>query len=125
MASRTFRDRVVDTGASYLTAEPGSPFAAVVEDWVGRGLARPWTDTFAVAGPGGLEGRKPGPLRYAAPAGLRSLVADLAAGLDVTQERTVARVDDGPSVDGEAVPAAVLALPGPQARRLVGGALAA
>jgi predicted NAD/FAD-dependent oxidoreductase len=124
MASRTFGGRVVDTGASYLTAEPGSPFAAVVADWVARGLARPWTDTFAVAGPGGLEERKPGPLRYAAPAGLRSLVADLAAGLDVAQERTVERVDDGVRVDGEEVPAAVLALPGPQARRLVDDALA-
>jgi predicted NAD/FAD-dependent oxidoreductase len=124
MASRTFGGRVVDTGASYLTAEPGSPFAAVVADWLARGLARPWTDTFAVAGPGGLEESKPGPLRYAAPAGLRSLVADLAAGLDVAQERTVERVDDGVRVDGEEVPAAVLALPGPQARRLVDDALA-
>ena len=124
MASRTFADRVVDTGASYLTAAPGSPFAAVVEDWVARGLARAWTDTFAVAGPGGLEERKSGPVRYAAPAGLRSLVADLASGLDVVQERTVQRVADGPSVDGEEVPAAVLALPGPQARRLVDDALA-
>jgi predicted NAD/FAD-dependent oxidoreductase len=124
MASRTFGGRVVDTGASYLTAEPGSPFAAVVADWVARGLARPWTDTFAVAGPGGLEERKPGPLRYAAPAGLRSLVADLAAGLDIAQERTVERVDDGVRVDGQEVPAAVLAVPGPQARRLVDDALA-
>jgi predicted NAD/FAD-dependent oxidoreductase len=127
MASRTFSDRLVDTGASYLTAEPGSSFAAVVDDWVARGLARPWTDTFAVAGPGGLEQRKTGPVRYAAPAGLRSLVADLAAGLDVRSEHTVQRVgpdEDGTLVDGERVPAAVLALPGPQARRLVDDALA-
>jgi renalase len=127
MASRTFAGRVVDTGASYLTAGPGSAFAAVVGDWVARGLARPWTDTFAVAGPGGLEDRTSGPVRYAAPAGLRSLVADLAAGLDVRQERTVQRVAGGPdgaSVDGEEVPAAVLALPGPQALRLVDSTLA-
>lgn len=127
MASRTFADRVVDLGASYLTAEPGAPFAAVVEDWVARGVARPWTDTFAVAGPGGLEDRKTGPVRYAAPGGLRSLVADLARGLDVRQEVTVQRVTGGPDaadVDGEAVPAAVLAVPGPQARRLVDDPLA-
>jgi predicted NAD/FAD-dependent oxidoreductase len=124
MASRTFAGRLVDTGASYLTAEPGSPFAAVVDDWVARGLARAWTDTFAVAGPGGLEERKPGPVRYAAPGGLRSLVADLAGGLDVRSEHAVERVDDGPRVDGEEVPAAVLALPGPQARRLVDDGLA-
>jgi predicted NAD/FAD-dependent oxidoreductase len=124
MASRTLAGRVVDLGASYLTAEPGSPFAAVVDDWVARGLARPWTDTFAVAGPGGLGDRKTGPVRYAAPGGLRSLVADLATGLDVRQERTVQRVDAGPRVDGEEVPAAVLALPGPQAVRLVDDGLA-
>lgn len=119
MASRTFDGRVVDTGASYLTAEPGSPFAAVVGGWVTRGLARPWTDTFAVAGPGGLEDRKSGPVRYAAPGGLRTLVTDLATGLDVRQEHTVRHVDAAPRVDGEEVPAAVLALPGPQARRLL------
>ncbi len=49
LASRRLDDRPVDLGASYLTAEPGSRFAAVVDDWVARGLARPWTDTFRVA----------------------------------------------------------------------------
>ncbi len=124
MASRTLSGRVTDTGASYLTAADGSPFAAVVEDWVARGLARPWTDTFAVAGPDGLERTTTGPVRYAAPGGLRSLVADLAAGLDVVQERTVERVEPGPRVDGEDVPAVVLALPDPQASRLLPADLA-
>ena len=119
MASRTLHDRTVDLGASYLTAEEGSPFAAVVRDWVDRGLARPWTDTFAVAGPEGLRSTTTGPVRYAAPGGLRSLVADLAAGLDVESGRTVTAVGPGPRVDGEDVPAAVLAMPDPQARRLL------
>ncbi|WP_100502172.1 NAD(P)/FAD-dependent oxidoreductase [Geodermatophilus chilensis] len=119
MASRTLSDRTVDLGASYLTAREGSPFAAVVADWVARGLARPWTDTFAVAGPDGLGSTTTGPVRYAAPGGLRSLVADLAEGLDVTQERTVTRVEPGPRVDDEDVPAVVLAMPDPQARRLL------
>ena len=119
MSSRTMHDRAVDVGASYLTARSGSPFAAVVDDWVARGLARPWTDTFAVAGPDGLRERKTGPVRYAAPAGLRSLVEDLAAGLDVTTGRTVARVGAGPTVDGDSSPAVVLAMPGPQAARLL------
>jgi renalase len=119
MASRTLSERTVDLGASYLTAQEGSPFAAVVADWVARGLARPWTDTFAVAGPDGLRSTTTGPVRYAAPAGLRSLVADLAAGLDVESGRTVERVGAGPSVDGEDVPAVVLAMPGPQAARLL------
>ncbi|SFP20527.1 hypothetical protein SAMN05660464_2482 [Geodermatophilus dictyosporus] len=124
MASRTLSGRVTDLGASYLTAADGSPFAAVVADWVSRGLARPWTDTFAVAGSGGVERTTSGPVRYAAPGGLRSLVADLAEGLDVAQERTVRRVEAGPRVDGEDAPAVVLALPDPQARRLLPADLA-
>ncbi|RFU19419.1 NAD(P)/FAD-dependent oxidoreductase [Geodermatophilus marinus] len=119
MASRTLHDRVVDLGASYLTAEEGSPFAEVVAGWVGRGLARPWTDTFAVAGPDGVRGTRRGPLRYGAPGGLRSLVADLADGLEVEQGRTVEDVAPGPRLDGEPAPAVVLAMPDPQARRLL------
>ena len=119
MSSRTMHDRAVDLGASYLTARSGSPFAAVVEDWVARGLARPWTDTFAVAGPDGLRDTTTGPVRYAAPAGLRSLVEDLATGLDVTCQHPVERVGAGPTVDGRSSPAVVLAMPGPQAARLL------
>ncbi|MGY1739158.1 MULTISPECIES: NAD(P)/FAD-dependent oxidoreductase [unclassified Blastococcus] len=125
MASRSMRGgRVVDIGASYLTASPGSDFAAVVDGWVARGLARPWTDTFAVAGPDGVERTTTGPVRYAAPAGLRSLVEDLADGVVVTAEQTVEGVRPGPTVDGEDVPAAVLAMPDPQARRLLDPATA-
>jgi renalase len=119
MSSRTLHGRAVDLGASYLTAQPGGPFAAVVDDWVARGLARPWTDTFAVAGPGGLRETRTGPVRYAAPAGLRSLVADLADGLDVASGHAVQRVAAGPTVDGAPVRAVVLAMPGPQAARLL------
>ncbi|MGY1770470.1 NAD(P)/FAD-dependent oxidoreductase [Blastococcus sp. SYSU D00813] len=125
MASRGMRGgRVVDIGASYLTTSEGSAFAGVVAGWVDRGLARPWTDTFAVAGPDGVERTTTGPVRYAAPGGLRSLVADLAAGLDVTAEHTVEQVRPGPTVDGEPVPAAVLAMPDPQAARLLDPATA-
>ncbi|MCW2677222.1 MAG: NAD/FAD-dependent oxidoreductase [Modestobacter sp.] len=123
MASSTLHGRQVDLGASYLTVPDGSPFAPVVADWVRRGLAREWTDTFAVAGPDGVTGSTTGPVRYGTPDGLRSLVVDLATGLDVVQERTVEAVrvgDDGrPTVDGEAVGAIVLALPDPQAQRLL------
>ncbi|SEP09937.1 NAD(P)/FAD-dependent oxidoreductase [Trujillonella endophytica] len=125
MASRSMRGgRVVDIGASYLTASAGTPFAGVVAGWVERGLARAWTDTFAVAGPGGLERTTTGPVRYAAPDGLRSLVADLATDVQVRREHTVEQVRPGPTVDGEPVPAAVLAMPDPQARRLLDPATA-
>ncbi|MPQ99320.1 FAD-dependent oxidoreductase [Modestobacter sp. I12A-02628] len=119
MSGRTLHGRVVDLGASYFTATDDSPFAAVVAAWVQRGLARPWTDTFAVAGPGGIGEVKRGPMRYAASGGLRELVVDLARGLDVVQRRTVSDVAPGPRVDGEDCAAAVLAMPDPQARRLL------
>ena len=115
MASRTLSGRATDLGASYLTAAEGSPFAVVVAGWVDRGLARPWTDTFAVAGPDGLEQTKTGPMRYGTVGGLRTLVEDLATGLDVRLARTVQAVTGGgpPWVDGQPADAVVLVIPDP------------
>ena len=124
MASRRLDGRYVDLGASYLTARDPA-FVAVVDGWLARGIARPWTDTFQVASPAGLGERKPGPIRYAAPAGLRSLVTALAAGLDVRQEVEVTAVGPGPSIGGAAYDAVVLAMPDPQALRLLDLSLAA
>lgn len=117
MASRTINERTVDLGAAYFTAEPGSPFHKVVDGWVERGLARAWTDTVAVAGPHGIERSSTGPMRYAAPAGLRGLVADLAGDLAIEQGVVIERVTPG-EADGAAYDAVVLAMPDPQARRL-------
>ena len=123
LASRRIDERPVDLGASYLTAPEGSRFAGIVDDWVARGLARPWTDAFRVADDERMHGSSTGPIRYAAPAGLRSLAVDLATGLDVRQQAAVARVTaDGVELDeGEllASDAVVLAMPDPQARRLL------
>src|SRR3712207_6183252 len=119
MGGRTLHGRPVDLGASYLTVGEDSPFAPVVTSWVDRGLARPWTDTFAVAGPDGIERTTSGPVRYGTPGGLRGLVVDLAGGLDVELQRTVAAVSAGPQVDGEPAAAVVLAMPDPQADRLI------
>ena len=116
MASRRTDGRVADTGASYFTVSDPA-FAEVVHDWQDRGLARPWTDTFSLVGDGVLT-PKSGPMRWAARAGLRSLVEDLAAGLDLRQT-TVESVEAGPLVDGETADAVVLAMPDPQARRLL------
>ncbi len=122
LSSRTVRGRPVDLGASYLTADEGSPFAGVVVDWVDRGLARPWTDTFAVVGPEGFRERKSGPMRYGTPGGSHTLAADVATGLTVrpgTSVRAVTAGPAGPGVDGRPVPAVALAMPGPQAARLL------
>jgi predicted NAD/FAD-dependent oxidoreductase len=118
MASRTIGGRPVDLGAAYFTAESGSAFERVVAQWVERGLAQPWTDTLAVAGPEGILSWTTGPMRYAARAGLRGLVVDLAQGLDVQQGVTVERVGPG-EADGERYDTVVLAMPDPQARRLL------
>jgi renalase len=129
MGARTLRGtglpydgRVVDVGASYLTASDEG-FADVVAGWEARGLVRPWTDTFHVATPEGPEGVVTGPMRYAAPAGLRSLVEDLAAGLPLLVHprdvETVTRTESGASVDGDEFDAVVLAMPGPQASDLL------
>lgn len=118
MASRRLEGRYVDLGASYLTADDAD-FRAVVDDWVTRGLARPWTDTFHVATPAGLGETKTGPVRYAAGTGLRSLVEDLLTGQLVQQQVQVGRVGPGPTVDGAAYDAVVVAMPDPQALQLL------
>ena len=121
MASRTVNGRTVDLGAAYFTAEPGSGFADIVAGWVEHELARPWTDTIAVAGPDGIQRSSTGPMRYAAPGGLRGLVVDLARGIDVEQGVTVEQVAAG-EVDGQRYDTVVLAMPDPQARRLLDAA---
>jgi renalase len=122
--------RPVDLGAAYFTVsgsdEPAADaFAALAQDWSRRGLALPWTDTLAARDADGTWEPKPGPQRWAAPGGLRSLVADLAQGLRVETGRTVTEVTPGPAVDGEAACAVVLAMPDPQAVRLVAPTLRA
>lgn len=117
MASRPIAGRLVDLGASYLTtSDPG--FEQLVADWEERGLARRWTRSIATLGPGGRGPDKDGPQRWGASGGLRSLVADLAVGIDV-EPTTVSRVAPGGEVDGRPAAAVVLAMPDPQARRLL------
>ncbi|GAB3602836.1 NAD(P)/FAD-dependent oxidoreductase [Microbacterium aureliae] len=118
MATRVIDGRPVDIGAAYLTAPGDDGFAALTAGWVERGLARAWTDTFATATASGIIGTSTGPMRFAAPAGLRSLVEDLADGMPVESGRAVARVAPG-RVDGDAAGEVVLAMPAPQAVRLV------
>jgi renalase len=117
MGGHTVAGRPVDLGAAYFTVrDPG--FAQVVRGWQAAGLARPWTSELAVLRRGTRE-RAPGPQRWAAPCGLGRLVGELAAGLAVEGGREVRRVGPGPVVDGEAVDAVVLAMPDPQALRLL------
>ncbi|MDQ1634142.1 MAG: renalase [Frankiaceae bacterium] len=122
-------DRRIDTGAGYFTVRDDE-FRTVVDDWLTRGLAREWTDTFhllpAADGSPGLGDPKPGPMRYAAPGGLRSLVIDLAEDLPFSDATGVELVDANastPRVDGEQFDAVVLAMPDPQALKVLGDGL--
>ena len=129
MASRRLEGRVVDLGAAFFTADLASPFGTVVRGWLDAGLARPWTDTFSVSEPGHPLVSKSGPMRFAAPGGLRSLVVDLAEGLEIELEHGITAVDDGTERGGvqrgevesgsAAAETVVLAMPDPQARRLL------
>ena len=122
MASRRLpadspRPRQTDLGASYFTAQD-ERFLELVQDWQQRGLAREWTDRFHTAGSAGLGEIKVGPVRWAAPGGLRSLVEDLMTGLALQRNREVLQVR-GTCVDGEPYDAVVLAMPDPQALLLL------
>jgi hypothetical protein len=117
MATERYDGRPVDVGAGYFTVSD-TRFAAVVEGWRDAGSAREWTDTFGVHSPAGWA-TTTGPMRWSAPGGLASLVADLATGLDVRLGHEVSRISRGPLVDGEAADAVVLAMPGPEAARLL------
>ncbi len=125
MAVRTVDGHPVDTGASYFTVSDDR-FAAVVRDWQTRGLAREWTDTFDVFD-GSASGQrgdpKQGSMRWASPGGLRSLVEDLAEGLVTDRVAVEAVTRDEHTgillVDGRPSAAVVLAMPDPQARRLL------
>lgn len=117
MASRTLRGtgtahdgRPVDIGASYFTARDPE-FVAQVDRWRSEGVVREWTDSFHVAGPEGIEGVRSGPMRFAAPRGLRTVVESM---IDARVE--VRSGDDVTELPSDAPVA--LCMPVPQARRL-------
>lgn len=121
MAAKTLRDlpggpQAANTGAPYCTVSDDR-FRAVVDDWVARGLARQWTDTFRTASAEGLLEHRRGPMRYTGTTSMRALVEDLATGLDVRSGETVAADDIARLLDSGA--SLVLAMPGPQAARLL------
>ncbi len=122
MAIAMTEGRPVDTGASYFTVSD-DVFASVVDTWAERGLAHQWTDTFEVFEDGQPMEPKTGSDRWAAALGLRLLVEDLARGLAVERHtvQAVTLTGEGHSVqvDGRGASAVALAMPDPQARRLL------
>lgn len=126
MAVKTIDGRAVDTGASYFTISDPS-LQAVIDDWADRGLAHPWTDTFDVFQDEVRAQPKQGAQRWGAPGGLRGLVEDLADGLAVERHTvtSVSRGSGGLLVDDRPARAVVLAMPDPQAKRLLSADLVA
>jgi predicted NAD/FAD-dependent oxidoreductase len=131
LGAQTLRDtgtrwdgHIVDVGASYFTAA-SSEFTTQVNDWITRGIVCEWTNTFHIADPQGLIGPKIGPMRYATPAGLRSVVKDVATqldgGVDVRHPVDVQQVTwlEGLVVDGEQYDAVAICAPDPQSLRLI------
>lgn len=129
MASRRLRDtgtaqdgRVVDYGASYFTVSDPD-FRAVVESMVDVGVVHAWTDTFHVHNEGSMVGVKTGPMRYAAPGGLRIIVEHLARDIeDIDTGTHLESVDirsDGVRAADYQAGSVALCMPQPQAERLV------
>jgi len=129
MASRRLRDtgtafdgRVVDYGASYFTVSDPD-FRTVIEGLVDRGVVRPWTDSFHVHNEGVMVGVRSGPMRYAAPGGLRTVVEALAeyvAEIETARHVETVEVTSSGVVLGDTRANILgLCMPQPQAERLV------
>ena len=101
--------RYADVGAAYITADDPA-FHGRLQSWRIDGLAHPWTDTLLAYDGVGPPRPTTGPMRWAAPGGLRSLAEDLARELDVTLNHEVTELPGAAAV--------VLAMPGPQALRI-------
>jgi len=111
LASRRIDDRYADIGAAYITADDPA-FQGRLDSWRVSGLAEPWTDTLLTFDGSGPPVPATGPVRWSARGGLRSLAEDLAAELDVNLDFEITKLP-------QQADAVVLAMPGPQARRLI------
>ena len=135
LAAPELHGRRVDLGASYLTASD-PVFAGLVADWERRGLLTPWTRVFDVHSEKGFYQTGEGQTRWRAPTGLRSLARDLLDGLPLELEQPVTAADviglsglgesagragasAGCDIRGNTDDVVVLAMPDPQARRLL------
>ncbi|MGA1450038.1 MAG: NAD(P)/FAD-dependent oxidoreductase [Candidatus Nanopelagicales bacterium] len=118
-----YQGRNIDVGAAYFTASE-EDFKLKVEEWLRQKLAHQWVDTFSVIDEDGIS-NKSGPMRYVASGGLKNLLffemAILKDKIDYFQDYKVTEVDinNKVRVDKKQFDAVVLALPAPQAGRIV------
>ncbi|MGA1034861.1 MAG: NAD(P)/FAD-dependent oxidoreductase [Ilumatobacteraceae bacterium] len=117
LATRRIAGARLDHGAQFMTVRSDA-FAAQVDDWATRGLARVWCNGF-----GGGDGHP----RWIGSSGMNSLAKDLASGLDVRvdhlvfsctreHDRWVVTIDDGQRFDADVL---VLTAPVPQSFSMV------
>jgi renalase len=83
MATRPFEGALFDYGAQFFTVR-SEKFASLQRSWEAKGLVRVWSR--------GFNGQQDGHPRYIAPAGMNSLAADLARGIDVRTGVKVSRI---------------------------------
>ncbi|WP_206489257.1 NAD(P)/FAD-dependent oxidoreductase [Rhodococcus sp. KRD162] len=108
MSSPELHGRRVDLGAGYFTVRD-QEFTTVVADWESKGLARQWANTFGILKPETVPCTTTGPVRWATPAGLRSLVRNMVEGFEIQDSTELTDLPDGH---------VVVAMPDPQAARL-------
>ncbi|MCJ0892897.1 NAD(P)/FAD-dependent oxidoreductase [Rhodococcus sp. ARC_M5] len=108
MSSPELHGRRVDLGAGYFTVRD-QEFSTVVADWESGGLARQWANTFGILKPETAPCTTTGPVRWATPGGLRSLVRNMLDGFDIQHSTELTELPDGH---------VVVAMPDPQATRL-------
>ncbi|MDV6231739.1 MULTISPECIES: NAD(P)/FAD-dependent oxidoreductase [Rhodococcus] len=108
MSSPELHGRRVDLGAGYFTVRD-QEFSTVVADWESAGLARQWANTFGILKPATAPCTTTGPVRWATPNGLRSLVRNMLDGFDIEHSTELPELPDGH---------VVVAMPDPQAARL-------
>ena len=117
LATRRMAGARLDHGAQFMTVR-SEAFAAQMDDWATRGLARVWCNGF---------GDGDGHPRWIGSAGMNSLAKDLASGLDVRvnhlvfsctreHDRWVVTIDDGQRFDADVL---VLTAPVPQSFSMV------
>ena len=121
-----WKGHLIDVGASYPTTS-NADFTKLMKSWGKREIARQWTDTFHVATGTKLGETITGPMRWAAHQGLRAFVEDLADQLpsDLVEVShpvdidAVTPTEKGVMIDGNLFDAVALAMPDPQAKRLL------
>lgn len=118
-----YQGRNIDVGAAYFTISDPL-FKEQVDEWISKNLVKPWVDTFKVFD-GENWSSKCGPMRYVANNGLKNILFheldQIKSKINYFQDHKVQRVniENKILIDKKQFDGLVLALPAPQAIRLI------